>query len=751
MANRIKGITVEIGGDTTGLTKALSGTNKEIRSTQTQLKDVERLLKLDPTNTELLKEKQRLLADAVSETRTKLDALKEAEKQVQEQFKRGEVSQEQYDGLQREIIQTEQELKNLEKQADNSSIAITKIANTAVTVAEKTKGLSLAAAGLGGALIGNAYSAAQMADEINTLSKQTGLGTDEIQKFKYASEIIDVPLETLTGSMAKLTRNMESAKNGSKNTQAAFDALGVSIVDQNGQLRDNQTVFLEAIDALGRMENETQRDALAMQIFGKSAQDLNPLILGGADALEELSQEAEDAGLILSQDALDSANEFNDAIDELKAKGSAGFMKMGAALAEALLPHLERLMDIVGGIVNWFANLDGGAQTLILTILGLVAAISPIAKLIQGITVVQKALNLVMSANPIFLIITAVAALVAAFIYLWNNCEEFREFWINLWNGIKDFFIKAWEGIKTFFTETIPNMFNDLVNWFAELPGRIWEWLVNVVTSIIQWIVNMNNTVNEGISNFISGIVAFFQELPGKIWDWLVNVVTNIIKWIVEMNQKANEGIANFVTGIINKIKELPGKIWEWLMNVIRNIAKWITDMNRKANEGIRNFVDTIVNKVKELPGKFLEWGKDMIQNFIDGIKSMFGKVGDAVSGIADTIASFLHFSVPDKGPLVDQPKWMPDMIDNMIQGINQNKHKLVEAMNGMALDMSGTVTANPASLPTMGGNNTTNTTNNAFGGLTVNVYSNGDLSETANRIAEEIQQATMRKGMVFA
>ena len=85
----------------------------------------------------------------------------------------------------------------------------------------------------------------------------------------------------------------------------------------------------------------------------------------------------------------------------------------------------------------------------------------------------MAALNAVMNANPIFLIISAIAGLVAAFIYLWNNCEEFREFWINLWNGIKDFFISAWEGIKAFFTETIPNMFNDLVNWFKELPEAV--------------------------------------------------------------------------------------------------------------------------------------------------------------------------------------------------------------------------------------------------------------------------------------
>ena len=114
MANRIQGITVEIGGDTTRLTTALKGVNSEIRNTQSQLKDVEKLLKLDPHNSELLAQKQRLLTDAIGETKEKLEALKSAQQQVQQQFERGDITKDQYDALQREIIETEQNLKDLE-------------------------------------------------------------------------------------------------------------------------------------------------------------------------------------------------------------------------------------------------------------------------------------------------------------------------------------------------------------------------------------------------------------------------------------------------------------------------------------------------------------------------------------------------------------------------------------------------------------------------------------------------------------
>ena len=127
MANRIKGITVEIGGDTTKLSKALEGVNKDIKGTQTQLKDVQKLLKLDPTNTELLSQKHKLLADAVTATKEKLEVLKTAAEQANTALANGEISQQQYDALQREIIETENKLKRLTTEANNSHTALEKM------------------------------------------------------------------------------------------------------------------------------------------------------------------------------------------------------------------------------------------------------------------------------------------------------------------------------------------------------------------------------------------------------------------------------------------------------------------------------------------------------------------------------------------------------------------------------------------------------------------------------------------------
>ena len=124
MANRIKGITIEIGGDATGLNKALSDVNKSIKDTQSELKDVDRLLKIDPNNVELLTQKQKLLTKEIADTRDKLDTLREAEKQAQQQFKEGKISEEQYNALKREIIATENAEKNLTDQLKDTNKTI---------------------------------------------------------------------------------------------------------------------------------------------------------------------------------------------------------------------------------------------------------------------------------------------------------------------------------------------------------------------------------------------------------------------------------------------------------------------------------------------------------------------------------------------------------------------------------------------------------------------------------------------------
>lgn len=179
------------------------------------------------------------------------------------------------------------------------------------------------------------------ADDLNTLAKQSGFSTADIQKWQYASDLIDVSIDDIVKSAAKMKKNMIST---SSTTVDAWNRLGIKVKDSNGQLRNSTTVFYETLTALSKVQNETERDTLAMTLFGKSADSLAGIVDDGGAALQELAGKAEKAGVILSQDTLDGANALNDKVDTLKAtvKGFAG--KVGSELAG----RASQALDVVG-------------------------------------------------------------------------------------------------------------------------------------------------------------------------------------------------------------------------------------------------------------------------------------------------------------------------------------------------------------------------------------------------------------------
>lgn len=462
MANkRIKGITIEIEGSTVKLEKSLHDVDKSLKDTQSSLKDVNKLLKLDPTNVDLLKQRQNLLGDAIDETKKKLDTEKEALRQMQASGSTEE-NRAQQDALQREIIETTNTLKDLEKQYREAVPTLQLVAKTAEDVSNKTKKIS-AVAGAGAAgLLGMAYKAGVAADDLNTLSKQTGLSVEELQKMQYASDLIDVSVDQMTGSIVKMTKQMSSGS-------SAFEQLGIDIYNADGSMRNATDVWYEALEALSQIENETERDAVSMDLFGKSAMDLAGIVDDGGEALRQLGQEAEDAGLILSGEALDSANEFNDAIDKMKATATASFMEAGASLATSLTPELEKLCDVVSEVLIWFSNLDGDTQKVILTVLALVAAISPVAGLISNITTVVGGLSAAFSfiVSPIGLVIAAITAAIAVGVLLYKNWDTIKEKAGELFTTISDKFAQ----IKKAVTDKINDARDNVRNAIEKIKG----------------------------------------------------------------------------------------------------------------------------------------------------------------------------------------------------------------------------------------------------------------------------------------
>lgn len=201
------------------------------------------------------------------------------------------------------------------------------------------------------AMISMTKESAAFADNIITLSMQTGQSTEQLQEFAYASELIDVSVDTLQGSLTKLTNNMQDTMNGTGNAKASFEALGVSVTNADGSMRSANDAFYETIDALGQVKNETERDAMAMDIFGRSAQDLNPLIIQGSKTLKEYADEAHNVGYVLDDEALSALGAVDDAYQRLQKTQEGVKNQLSAEFA----PYLEEFYGDVTTMVK-----DGG-------------------------------------------------------------------------------------------------------------------------------------------------------------------------------------------------------------------------------------------------------------------------------------------------------------------------------------------------------------------------------------------------------
>ena len=457
----VKGICIEFRGDTTKLDKALRQVNQETRSIDKELRQVENALKFNPTNVDLWRQKQQLLTQKVGETKEKLDLLKNAQQQMDADGV--DKNSQEYRELQREIITTENKVKNFEGQLKKvgnvnlkaASEQVKELGSKLEAVGQALIPLSTAGAAVAGGIGALAYKSGQAADDLNTLSKVTGIGTEELQKYNAAADLVDVSTEAIAKAHMKLSKNMASAANGSKAQAAAFEQLGVKVTNADGSLRDSDEVFQDVVTALGGMKNETERDALAMQLMGKSAMELNPLIEDQGETYKNVADTLNKYNLdFVDQETLDKANEFNDQLDTMKMLGQTSLAIVGAQLAEYLAPALEKVAGWVGKLAEWLSELDPRVLTVIGVIGALVAAIAPVliilGKIAFGISSIMSLMSTLGVSftalmGPIGIAIGIIAALIAIGVLLYKNWDKIKE----TAGKLKDWVLEKFTALKT--------------------------------------------------------------------------------------------------------------------------------------------------------------------------------------------------------------------------------------------------------------------------------------------------------------
>jgi predicted nucleic acid-binding Zn-ribbon protein len=336
---------------------------------------------------------------------------------------------------------------------------------------------------------------------------------------KYAAEQLGVDLETITGAQSKLTRTIGQALKGNKAAKDSFSKLGISLNKADGSMKSANEVFNEAIDALGGIEDEVVRDALAMDIFGKSARELNPLIKAGADEIENLKDKADEMGIVLSEEQVRNLEEFGDKMADMKAQIDAAGAKIGLAflplmekmleLFEKILPHLTKFVE---NISDGFVNLPESVQMIILGVIGLLAALGPlliffgwIASAIGSIIAILPVITAgfatfwAVVTGPIGLIVLGVAALIAIF---WLFGDDIKKIFNNVMkflggviNYVKDVFVKG-------FTDAFKGMSTIIKNIF-DMVGNVIKGYVNFWISILNFVIDGFNKIKVKIPDWV--------------------------------------------------------------------------------------------------------------------------------------------------------------------------------------------------------------------------------------------------------
>lgn len=642
MAGTVKGITIEFNGNTTNLSKAISDVRKESSAFDKELGYINNSLKFNPGDVNLTAQKMEVLRQASQKSEERVKELRKGLEQMKENGI-DETSAE-YRELEREIIRAESKQKDYNKQLsaldpsrlEKASTAMKSLGDKLTSAGQAFAPISAAAGAVDVALAGMAYKAGAAADDLNTLSKQTGISTGDLQKYKAAADLVDVSVETMTKSHTKLKKTMYQAQNGSKNATEAFDKLGISVTDSNGELRDAGEVFDDAIEALGKMENPTERDAIAMQIFGKNATELNSLIADGGKTYQQVAKIYDETGLsIIDQESLDKANEFNDSIDSIKLIAGATLQEIGTKLAGYLAPALEKVVGWVEKIAGWLTKLDPEVLAIIGVIAGVVAGIAPLlivlGKVATGISAIMSVgakLGPLLAglSGPVGIVIAILAALVAAGVLVYKNWDTIKA----KAKEVKDWVVKKWQELKTSVSTLMTNIKTAVTTAWNNLKTSVSNTVNAIKTAVTTAWNNIKTAVSTTVENIKTAVSTKWEALKTAVSTKVESLKTSLAtKWDA-IKKKASDTIETAkesVKGKIESMKESVKSKIDALKDSVKSKFDTIKDKITGPIEDAKEKIKGIIDKIKGIfSGLKLELPHFKLPHFkVDGGKAPWG------------------------------------------------------------------------------------------------------------------------------
>lgn len=554
-------------------------------------------------------------------------------------------------GLEHEIKQNEKALTEIgdefddaEKQAEQFGKSLHDTANKAESSGGKFSALSGTLKGIGiamgtafvavgAAAVSSAKSltdmtvgAAAYADEILTTATVAGVSAESLQAYKYAAELVDVSMETLTGSMAKQIRSMSSARDGSADMVEAYGRLGIAVANADGSLRSGETVYWETIDALGKMEEGAERDALAMKIFGKSAQELNPLIAQGSAGIAELTDEAKRMGAVLSDETLAQLGKFDDSVQRLKSGSDAA----KNALGTVLLPQLQILADegvsLLGDFTKGLQD-AGGDFTKISQVIG--SAVGGIADMVLSNmpAVVQMGMDIVgavgssLLANlPMLidtanqLIFTLLEGLISALPQLTDGALQLV---LALTQGILDNLPAILEsamvmvatlitGIAEALPELVPKIVECVILMAQTLmdnAGLLIEAALALITGLAQGLINALPILIEALPQLINSFINYFVNNLPLIIETGINLIISLVTGLIAAIPTLIAALPEIIIALVSGLGQAAEAIYDVGINIVKGLWDGIMSMGQWLSDKVTGFFGGVTDGVRNLLG----------------------------------------------------------------------------------------------------------------------------------------------------
>lgn len=741
MGDAVSELSGKLGLDTTDFKTAIAGANRELRVIESGFRASAASLGDWSKDASGLELRIKSLGQAMDVQKSKVGALQgEYERISAEKGKTSRAAQdlliklnketETLGKMQNELSQSEKALDGMGKESDQAGKELAEMGtkadaaggklNTLKTIAgglggalkvgaKAVAGLAVAAAGVGTAVTGLVLGSADAAGELVDMSTKAGISTTKLQELAYVGEQVGTDVETMTGTFGKLTKSMataaeqqaafdEALASGKMEDEittpigmaAAFNQLGVSFTDANGALRDTEDVFGDAINALGGVANETERDALAMEIFGKSAMELNPLIKAGADEIAALTEEAHEMGAVMAEEDVAGLESFGDEVASLKSglKGTMG------TLAAAFLPgfqdiaggakkYLGQFSDIVSGADGDLGKMADGVGGLLGQIVTDIAAQGP--KMLEaGLGILQGIINALVTNLPVML----------------------------------PAIIQMLTSLVSFIVQNLPLLINAAVQILVALVNGLVTQLPMLIEAAVQMIVALANGLSAALPQLIPTIVAIIPQIVLTLIENLPLLISAALELILALAT----GLIGAIPVLIPYIPQIVVAIFDALiaalpmigqaaMELILALVNGIVDNLPKITTAAGEIIQTIITKVKELIPTIITTGQNIIDGLKEGAVTAWQNFLSWFTGVIDllpaVVKKILGISSPSKvfaGIGENMAAGLGVGFGRQFKGIERDINKAIGGLSGadlsLALSGAGSPALQPAAAP---------------------------------------------------